>query len=40
MKNLYTILSLAILTACNMPAETIIDTGEPEGPHTSAEWQI
>ena len=40
MKYIYTILSLALFTSCNMPAETKTDTGEPEGPHTSSEWQI
>ena len=40
MKYIYTILSLALLTCCNMPVETETDTGEPDGPHTSSEWQI
>jgi hypothetical protein len=40
MKYLYTILSLALFTSCNMPAETKTDSGEPEVPHTSSEWQI
>ena len=37
MKYLYTILALALITSCDSPMQ---DNGEPEGPHTSAEWQI
>ena len=41
MKYLYTIsafaLALALITSCNAPIQ---DNGEPEGPHTSIEWQI
>ena len=40
MKYIYTILSLALITSCNMPAENQTNNGEPEGSHTSAEWQI
>ncbi|MFL2619269.1 MAG: hypothetical protein ACJ0OS_02775, partial [Candidatus Marisimplicoccus sp.] len=37
MKYLYTILALALITSCDAPMQ---DNGEPEGPHTSTEWQI
>ena len=37
MKYLYTIIALALITSCDAPMQ---DNGEPEGPHTSAEWQI
>ena len=37
MKYLYTILALALITSCDAPMQ---DNGEPEGPHTSIEWQI
>ena len=40
MKYIYSILLLALITSCNMPAENQDNTGEPEGPHTSSEWQI
>ena len=38
MKYIYTILALALITSCDAPMQQ--DNGEPEGPHTSAEWQI
>ena len=38
MKYLYTILALALITSCDAPMQQ--DNGEPEGTHTSAEWQI
>ena len=37
MKYLYTIIALVLITSCDAPMQ---DNGEPEGPHTSAEWQI
>ena len=40
MKYIYSILALALMFSCEMPAEATDTTGEPEGPHTSAEWQI
>ena len=40
MKLLYSILALALITSCNMPVENQTNNGEPEGSHTSAEWQI
>ena len=38
MKYLYTILALALITSWDAPMQQ--DNGEPEGTHTSAEWQI
>jgi len=40
MKYIYSILALALMFSCEMPVEATDTTGEPEGPHTSAEWQI
>ena len=40
MKYIYSILALALMFSCEMPAEATDTTGEPEGSHTSAEWQI
>ena len=41
MKNIYSIILLALITSCNMPVENQTNNnGEPEGSHTSAEWQI
>ncbi|MFL2628235.1 MAG: hypothetical protein ACJ0OQ_00510, partial [Candidatus Marisimplicoccus sp.] len=37
MKYLYTIMALVLIASCDAPMQ---DNGEPEGPHTSAEWQI
>ena len=40
MKYIYSIILLALITSCNMPVENQTNNGEPEGSHTSAEWQI
>ena len=40
MKYIYSILALALMFSCEMPAEATDTTGEPEGSHNSAEWQI
>ena len=40
MKYIYSILALALMFSCEMPIEATATNGEPEGPHTSAEWQI
>ena len=40
MKYIHSIILLALITSCNMPVENQTNNGEPEGSHTSAEWQI
>jgi len=37
MKYIYSILALAFMLSCEMPAEVIDATGEPDAAHTSAE---
>ena len=40
MKYIYSILALALMFSCEMPAEATDSSGEPDAAHTSAEWQI
>ena len=40
MKYIYSLLAITLIMGCEMPAENTISTGEPDAPHTSAEWQI
>ena len=40
MKYIYSLLAITLILGCEMPAENTSSTGEPDAPHTSAEWQI
>ena len=40
MKYIYSLLAITLIIGCEMPAENASSTGEPDAPHTSAEWQI
>ena len=40
MKYIYSLLAITLIIGCEMPAENTSSTGEPDAPHTSAEWQI
>ena len=40
MKYIYSLLAITLIIGCEMPAENVSSTGEPDAPHTSAEWQI
>ena len=40
MKYIYSLLAITLIMGCEMPAENTSSTGEPDAPHTSAEWQI
>ena len=40
MKYIYSLLAISLIIGCEMPAENVSSTGEPDAPHTSAEWQI
>ena len=40
MKYIYSLLAIILIIGCEMPAENASSTGEPDAPHTSAEWQI
>ena len=40
MKYIYSLLAITLIMSCEMPAENTSSTGEPDAPHTSAEWQI
>ena len=38
MKYIYSLLAMTLIIGCEMPAENASSTGEPDAPHTSAEW--
>ena len=40
MKYIYSLLAITLIMGCEMPTENTSSTGEPDAPHTSAEWQI
>ena len=40
MKYIYSLLAITLIMGCEMSAENTSSTGEPDAPHTSAEWQI
>ena len=41
MKNLFLLMAVILVTACQQTAEpTVETTAEPVGPHTSIEWRV